>query len=132
MNKKMVFTRPKENFIPEALVSKVYRYITSGLNKHIDTFTIICIIYLVHAYLISLDCDTILSIFVVDEPSVSDILLPCNEFQKGIKCDLCEALIEELDSIAEKNSSVAKINETLYGICDKLEGAFKDLVDFTI
>ncbi|WAQ97106.1 SAP-like protein [Mya arenaria] len=46
---------------------------------------------------------------------------------KDIKCDICKGIIEELDSVLEKNATIEKINETLYQTCDKLPGAINDL-----
>lgn len=49
-------------------------------------------------------------------------------FQKSVKCDICELVIKELDSVIEQNATIDKINETLYQTCNKLPGALQDLV----
>ena len=47
---------------------------------------------------------------------------------KSVECLLCEAVIQQLDKEMEKNSTEKKVNATVYGICEKLPGAFQDLV----
>ena len=56
------------------------------------------------------------------------ITFTIHTLQAGIKCDVCKLIVEELDKVIEQNTTVGKLNETVYGICNKLEGAFQDLV----
>ncbi|XP_060558736.1 uncharacterized protein LOC132719018 [Ruditapes philippinarum] len=46
---------------------------------------------------------------------------------KDLKCEVCKAVIEELDSLVKQNASIEKINETLYDVCNQLPGALQDL-----
>jgi hypothetical protein len=39
-----------------------------------------------------------------------------------IKCDICELIIKELDTIVGQNASAEKINATIYNLCSQLPG----------
>lgn len=49
-----------------------------------------------------------------------------------IKCDICELIIQELDSIVGQNASDEKINATIYNLCNYLSGTAKTFVSFFI
>lgn len=49
--------------------------------------------------------------------------------QGDLACDVCEGVVELLDTLLENNATDEKINQTLYQLCSGLpDGALKDLV----
>lgn len=49
-----------------------------------------------------------------------------------IKCDICELIIQELDSLVGKNASAEKINATIYDLCNDLSGSAKTFVGHSL
>lgn len=45
-----------------------------------------------------------------------------------IKCEICELIIKEADSIIGKNASEEKINATIFEICNDLPSSAKSFV----
>ena len=48
--------------------------------------------------------------------------------KESIECELCKAIIQEIDEVLEKNATFKKINDTVYGICNRLPKEYKDIV----
>ncbi|XP_053381659.1 uncharacterized protein LOC123562193 [Mercenaria mercenaria] len=46
---------------------------------------------------------------------------------KDLKCEVCKAVIEEIDAVLKQNASIEKVNETIYEVCSELPGALQDV-----
>lgn len=68
-----------------------------------------------------------LSLFMIFESTY--ILQRCLVLQRDLKCEVCKAVIEEIDAVIKQNATIDKINETVYDLCSKLQGALQDLVN---
>ncbi|KAK6187859.1 hypothetical protein SNE40_005792 [Patella caerulea] len=47
--------------------------------------------------------------------------------EKGVGCELCKLIVQEVDTYLEQNRSEAAVNATLYKVCDSLPATFKTL-----
>jgi hypothetical protein len=47
---------------------------------------------------------------------------------QGPACDLCELIVQTVDTYLKNNKSEAAINATVYKLCNSLPASLKDLV----